>query len=61
VRDYFKKMFALIRKQHIIFRKIVRKIFCKIALANVTCYHKFLKIMWKHEKRMKIELHMSKC
>jgi len=38
VRDYFKKMFVLIRKQHINFRKLVRKFFCKIALANTTCF-----------------------
>ena len=38
MRDYFKKMFALIQKEHIIFRKVVRKIFCKITLANATCF-----------------------
>jgi len=38
VRDYFKEMFALIRKQHIIFRKLVRKIFYKITLVNATCF-----------------------
>jgi len=34
----FQKMFALIRKQHSIFRKLVRNFFCKIVLANSTCF-----------------------
>ena len=34
MKDYFKQMFALTRKQHIIFRKLVRKFFCKITLAS---------------------------
>jgi len=34
----FQKMFAPIRKQHIAFRKLVRKKFNKIALANATCF-----------------------
>jgi len=38
MRDYFKKMFALKRKQHIILQKLVRKIFCKITLANATYF-----------------------
>jgi len=43
----FQKMFALIRKQHTNFRKLVRKNFCKIALANATCFH------WDLEKYVK--------
>jgi len=35
-------MFALIRKQHIIFRNLVRKFFCKIALAKATCFQQVL-------------------
>jgi len=35
-------MFALIRKQHIIFREPVRKFFCKISLANATCFQQVL-------------------
>ena len=35
----FQKMFASIRKQHIEFRKLVRKKLNKIALANATCFH----------------------
>ena len=42
MRDYFKKMFALIRKQHIIFRKLVRKIFRRITLTNATCFQQVL-------------------
>ena len=38
LRDYFKKMFALIRKQHIDFEKRVRKLLCEITLANATCF-----------------------
>jgi len=61
VRDYFKKMFALIRKQHIVFRKLVRNFFVKLHWQTRHVSNKFLKIMWKHDKRMEIELHISKC
>ena len=61
MRDYFKKMFALIRKHHIIFRKLVRKYFVKLHWQTRHFFNKFFKIMWKHDKQMKIELHTSKC
>jgi len=35
-------MFALIRKEHILFGKPVRKILCKIALANATYFQQVL-------------------
>ena len=42
MRDYFKKMFAPIRKQHIIFGNLVRNFFCKITQANATCFQQVL-------------------
>jgi len=47
-------MFALIRKQHIIFRKLVRKVFVKLHWQTRHVLNKLLKIMWKHDKQMKI-------
>jgi len=41
-RLFQKKTFSLIRKQHIIFQKLVRKFFCKITLANATCFQQVL-------------------
>jgi len=43
------------------FSKTRQKIFVKLHWQTWHVFNKFLKIMWKHDKRMKIELHISKC
>jgi len=54
-------MFALIRKQYIILRKLVRKIFYKITLANVTYFQQVLGNYVKARQKNENWITHSKC
>ena len=43
------------------FENSSEKFFVKLHWQTRHVFNKFLKIMWKHDKRMKIESHISKC
>ena len=61
VRDYFKKCLPRYENSTLLFENSSEKNLIKLHWQMRHVFNEILKIMWKHDKPMRIQLHISKC